>query len=348
LQPHRIKRPRPRGPWRPPADLSPTKHRLRCDSPAPPPPAWPSFTGQAQYVGTTPDGRLVVYVDPLLGVQGLKNAQDLCADGPRVLSFNDTQFGITGGPVAVIIYAIGGVTDGTGGADHNGCDFRTGAAIEVCASFGSSQRCSALFEAELSECAMNGQLCGLSTGEALSRRAAMDVSGNALSDFATAPTWDADGRPNFVDQVYMGTIDVPGDQNPDANGCGMAFLSWMIAQGFCLAELAQTMVQLGDGGTLAQLYGALTGADPATAWPSFTQALDALGGAVTSDDPFAAGLPSPAPSHPPPEPPPPPAPSPGVTLDQATAWATSLLGDSELDNDAKQLVAQGLEDNWPE
>jgi hypothetical protein len=139
----------------------------------------------------------------------------------------------------------------------------------------------------------------------------------------------------------MGTIDVPGDQNPDANGCGMAFLSWMSAQGFCLAEIAQTMVKLGDGGTLAQLYATLTGADASSAWPQFSQAVGALGG-VTSDDPFAAGLPAPAPA-------PTPAPAtPSPTLEQATAWATSLLGDSELDNDAKQLIAQGLEDNWPE
>ena len=42
------------------------------------------------------------------------------------------------------LFALGGATDGTGGADHNGCDYTTGAAIEVCASFGHSARVSAL------------------------------------------------------------------------------------------------------------------------------------------------------------------------------------------------------------
>jgi hypothetical protein len=68
-----------------------------------------------------------------------------------------------------------------------GCDYVTGAAIEVCASFGNSARVSALFEAELSECSMGGNLCGVSTGEALSRWCATVIGNSALSDFATAP-----------------------------------------------------------------------------------------------------------------------------------------------------------------
>jgi hypothetical protein len=50
-----------------------------------------------------------------------------------------------------------------------GCDYVVGNNIEVCASFGNSARVSGLFEAELSECNMKGKLCGVSTGEALSR-----------------------------------------------------------------------------------------------------------------------------------------------------------------------------------
>ena len=81
-----------------------------------------------------------------------------------------------GGPVSVIIFALGGATDGSGGVDHGGCDYTTGAAIEVCASFGNSARVSALFEAALSECSMGGNLCGISTGEALSRWCAEVIS----------------------------------------------------------------------------------------------------------------------------------------------------------------------------
>ena len=161
---------------------------------APVAPQWPSYKGQSQLVGTSPSGRVTVFVDPSLGDPGLQNAQDLVNDADRVASANDQIFGTTGGPVSVIVFALGGATDGTGGADHMGCDYTSGAAIEVCASFGNSSRVSALFEAELSECSMGGNLCGVSTGEALSRWCAAVVGSNALSDFATAPTWANDSK----------------------------------------------------------------------------------------------------------------------------------------------------------
>src|SRR6516165_3496345 len=113
------------------------------------PPRWPTFTGTAQLVGTSNRG-VTIYVDPSLGQSGLQNAQDLLNDADRVVDANNAIFGITGGPVSVIIYALNGATDGTGGADHGGCDFTTGNAIEVDAAYGPSNRVSALFEAELS------------------------------------------------------------------------------------------------------------------------------------------------------------------------------------------------------
>jgi hypothetical protein len=244
-------------------------------------PAWPSYTGTAQLVGTSTAG-VTVYVDPSLGQPALQNAEDLRADAGRIVQANNTIFNITGQPVDVIVVALGGKTDGTGGADHNGCTFTSGNAIEVDASFGNSARVSALFEAELSECAMNGQLCGNSTGEALSRWCAAVVGGNALSDFATAPAWAQDGMANWVDQTQ------PTDQRSDSTGCGMAFLSWVLSQGHSLAEVAQAMVALGDSGTLAQLYGQVTGNPATAAWSQFTAAINALPGGVTSDDPFNA------------------------------------------------------------
>jgi hypothetical protein len=244
-------------------------------------PAWPSYTGTAQLVGTSTAG-VTVYVDPSLGQPALQNAEDLLADADRVVQANNTIFNITGQPVDVIVYALGGNTDGTGGADHAACSFTDGSAIEVDASFGNSARVSALFEAELSECAMNGQLCGYSTGEALSRWCATVVGGNALSDFATAPGWAQDGMANWVDQTE------PTDQGADSTGCGMAFLSWVLSQGHSLADVAQAMVALGDSGTLAQLYGQVTGNPATAAWSQFTAAINALPGGVTSDDPFNA------------------------------------------------------------
>src|ERR1700693_505026 len=246
-------------------------------------PAWPSYTGTSQFVGTSPSGMVTVYVDPTLGAPGLQNANDLVNDADRVATANDSIFGKTGGPVSVIVFALGDATDGTGGADHDGCDYTSGAAIEVCASFGNSARVSALFEAELSECSMGGNLCGVSTGEALSRWCAAQIGNNALSDFATAPTWAQDGMPDFVDK------NDPTDQNADSTGCGMAFLSWLQSQGYSLAKVAPAMVALGATGTLAQLYANLTSSPASNAWPAFQSALKALPNGVTSDDPFGGG-----------------------------------------------------------
>lgn len=245
-------------------------------------PNWPSFTGQSALVGTSPSGRVTVYVDPSLGQPGRQNAQDLLADADRVVQANDHFFGTTSGSVNVIIFALNGPTDGTGGADHAACDFVAGNNLEVDAAFGNSARVSGLFEAELSECNMGGNLCGVSTGEALSRWCAASVSNNALGDFATAPTWFNDGKPDFVSQTD------PTDQNAVSTGCGMAFISWLLSQNFALSAIAQGLVPLGANGTFAQLYGNLTNNDPSTAFLTFRGAIEALNAPVTSDDPFGA------------------------------------------------------------
>lgn len=255
--------------------------RRRARQPGVTTPAWPSYTGTAQVVGTSNTG-VTVYVDPSLGQPALQNAQDLLADADRVVAQNNAIFGITGGAVDVIVFALNGHTDGTGGADHDGCDFTTGKEIEVDASFGNSTRVVALFEAELSECAMNGNLCGYSTGEALSRWCAAAVSSNALADFATAPQWEHDGMADWVDQTAHTDLDA------DSTGCGMAFLSWLLSRGHTLSQVAQAMVALGDNGTLAEVYSQLTGDAASNAWNDFITAVRGLAGGVTSDDPFDA------------------------------------------------------------
>jgi hypothetical protein len=254
-------------------------HRLRADTPAP---QWPTYTGQSQFVGTSSGGSVTVFVDPTLGPQALQNAQDLVNDADRVVNANASIFGTAGGPVSVIVFAMDGKTDGTGGADHNGCDYSTGAAIGVCASFGNSARASALFEAELSEDEMNGNLCGLSTGEALSRWCAAVIGNNALADFATAPFWYSNGQHDWVNTTKQTDLDA------DSTGCGMAFLSWLLGQGVGLSKIAQTMVSLGDSGTLAQLYEHITGDAAANAWTKFIAAVRSLPG-VSNDDPFNGG-----------------------------------------------------------
>jgi hypothetical protein len=284
-------------------------------------PKWPSYTGTSQFVGTSPSGRVTVFVDPSLGPQGAQNASDLVNDADRVVQANDTLFGTTGGPVSVIVFALGGATDGTGGADHMSCDYVNGGAIEVCASFGQSDRVSGLFEAELSECSMGGNLCGENTGEALSRWSASVISGNALSDFATAPTWAQDGMPNYVDQTD------PTDQNPDSTGCGMAFLSWLMSQGHSLSAIAQEMASLKDVGTFAQLYANLTSDSASNAWPNFQAAASALS-QITTDDPFGATAQPAQLAHLPP-----------WTVEAAGKVFASILADILAGKEERQIVA---------
>src|SRR5438045_4770155 len=243
-------------------------------------PAWPSYTGTSQLVGTSPSGRVTVFVDPSLGQPALQNARDLLNEADRVITANDNIFGTTGGAVSVIVFALGGATDGSGGADHMGCDYVNGNAIEVDASFGNSSRVSALFEAELSECSMNGNLCGESTGEALSRWCSAVIANNALADFATAPQWVADGMPDFVNKTEN------TDPSADSTGYDLAFFSWMISQGHGLEKIAPAMVNLGDSGTLARLFATLTGDSASNAWPKFQDAVKNLPGGIKNDDPF--------------------------------------------------------------
>lgn len=90
------------GPLRPPSRSTAPDPAGGTSSPAAAAktPAWPSFTGTAQKVGTSSTG-VAVYVDASLGAQALTNAQDLLADADRVVQRNNGFFGITGGPVGL-------------------------------------------------------------------------------------------------------------------------------------------------------------------------------------------------------------------------------------------------------
>jgi hypothetical protein len=251
----------------------------RLDVPRVPP--WPEYKGESQLVDTSPNRRATVYVDPRLDQQGLQNAQELLREADRIAEANDALFGFVGRHVDVIIIDRFGKVDGTGGAVHGSCNYETGSAIEVCASFGNSARVIALFEAELSECSMGGNLCQRSTGEALSRWCAMVIGNNVLRDFATAHLWYKSGKPDFVTQTS-------DEKNDNAVGCGMAFLSWLMSQGCSLSQIARQMVVLGGAATLAQLYAEIMNDVTANAWPKFEAAVDRLGNGIGSDDPFLA------------------------------------------------------------
>jgi hypothetical protein len=272
-------------------------------------PSWPSYTGLATLVGTSPLGKVTVYVDASLGPLVITNANDLIANGDAICTSNDAIFGTTGAPVRVVIFALGGRTNGEGGADHLSCDYATGGNIEVDFDNGgpltggfvvtSGQgprpspllRTHALFEAELSECSMGGNLCGVSTGEALSRWCAIHVAGNVLTDFKTANLW------LLFQQDWINNV-APTDRSNKATGCGMAFLSWLQSKnmgglGIPLSTIAPKLVALGAGGTFAQLYAQLTGKPAAAAFPDFQAAIKAVGqvklaSSPAGDDPFNA------------------------------------------------------------
>jgi len=239
---------------------------------------WTTFTGVARGIGVSPSGRVSVYKDERLGWEAGANALDMLEAADSVVAANDAIFGTTGGNVSVLVWALYDRTDGTGGALHNGCDYSVGNAIEVCAAYGDPRTVIALFEAELSECSMGGNLCGLSTGEALSRWCAMAISNHALLDaFLSAPTWYATPT-DWVDDISE------TDQDTEAYGCGMAFLSWLISLGYKLSKIAPAMVLLGDRGTLAQLYAKLTGDKSTNAWTNFKAAVSKI--VIVDDDPF--------------------------------------------------------------
>jgi hypothetical protein len=230
----------------------------------------PSILGQAgdhgtswkAYTGTS--GYPVAFYSQLKGLPNIVPSAQIVADA-----------------AADLLPALGMVWHDPPDDEHPTADVRLGqATVWHAVDYGQPDRVLALFEAELSENAMNDQLCGYSTGEALSRWSAAAVSTNALADFATAPTWFANGMPNWVDRTE------PTDQGVDSTGCGMAFLSWLLSQGHTLPQIAQQMVALGDTGTLAELYAQLTGNAADTAWTSSEAAVNALPAGVTSDDPF--------------------------------------------------------------
>ena len=68
--------------------------------------------------------------------------------------------------------------------------------------------------------------------------------------------------PDYVDKTD------PTDQDADSIGCGMAFLSWLMSEGYALGRIAPAMVALGAKGTLAQMYAELTSQPVSGAWSS--------------------------------------------------------------------------------
>jgi hypothetical protein len=256
-----------------------TKQRARAAGPVA-----GGFDFPSQFVGTTPDGNVTVYYDPSLGQAGSDLAQQIFALVDITYADCQAFFDVPGQPVNVIIAAVNGATDGTGGAYHYGCNFNPGDDLYCDAAFGNPELTNGLIAAELTESFMGAQNqgwdCGGSNGEALSRFLAELLSGGpdgALTAFATGPAWDQDGRPDWIDATE------PTDQNPVSIGCGLVYLYWMLSKGFTAAQITQAGC---SDGTLASNYTALTGAT--TAWADFMAAVNGLSGPITSDNPWGS------------------------------------------------------------
>jgi hypothetical protein len=240
------------------------------------------FDFPTQLVGTSPSGNVTVYYDPSLGAPGADIAQQILNRADQTYSDCQAFFSIPGKPVNVIIAAVNGATDGSGGAYHYGCNFDQGGTLYCDVAFGNPDLTNALFVAELDECFMGAQGlgwdCGASNGEALSRFIAELLSGGpsgVLAGFATGPAWDSAGRPDWIDTTE------PTDQDAVSIGCGMVYLYWLLSLGHNGADITQRAC---PNGTLASNYTALTGAT--TAWTDFISAVNNLGGPITSDNPW--------------------------------------------------------------
>ena len=303
--------------------------------------------GQFDYpvseVGKTSDGLVTVYVDTSLPANAKLVAAALLGEAPNLVKQCEAWFGIPCQPVNLIVASLSGSNDGTGGAYHYGCSFSDGGDLYVdyAVQHDGVTMDAGLFIAELSEAFMGAQAkgwnCGGSGGEALSRLCAELVSGGpggALGAFASAPSWEQAGKPNWIDS------DQGSDQDYPSIGCGLVYLSWMMAQGYSAAQITQA----GEPqGTLASNYAAVTGETASSAWPKLIAGVNALGKPIANDDPFGgiAANPQPAPTPTPPAPQPPtpqppaptpqpPVPSPAVTKAQVIAALTALVNASTL------------------
>jgi hypothetical protein len=241
------------------------------------------FDYPATQVGVS--GLVTVSYDPLLGASGLSLAQNLLKVVAAPYQQMMSVFGITGGPVTVIVAPLSGKNDGSGGAYHYGCDFTSGGVLYLDATFANTTANPldlevSLYIAELSECCMGAQGrgwgCGSSNGEGLSRFLAENSAPSAFPSWGvTGPSWASAGYPDWVTKTE-GT-----DRDYVSTGCSIVYIYWMRSLGYTVSQIVQA-----GGATLAANYQTLTG--KTTALADLLAAVKPLG--VKSDNPFAERL----------------------------------------------------------
>ena len=227
-------------------------------------------------------GNITVDYDTALGQPGLQLAQQMVNAVSIPYSDMETFFGITGGPVTVVIAPLSGSNDGSGGAYHYGCDFASGGTLYLDATFSNTTINPldlevALYVAELSEAFMGAQNrgwgCGYSNGEGLSRFYAEDDTppGSFPNWGVTGPSWAQAGFPDWVTKTEQ------TDRNYVSTGCAIVYIYWMRLLGFDNAQIASA-----GGATLSANYQTLTGKP--TALQDLLAATKGL--TITSDNPF--------------------------------------------------------------
>ena len=222
-------------------------------------------------------GNITVYYDPALGSDGEGLATNFLSLVTAPYEDMETYFGITGGPVSVVIAPLSKSHDGNGGGYHNG-GFGV---LYIDATFASKVDPLgvevALYVSELSEQFMNEQNLGWighdSNGEGLSKFLASEqrLPGPFPRPIVSGPAWANAGFPDWVSKTE------PTDGDLVSAGCAVVYLHWMNLLGFDDAQLA-----LAGGSTLAANYQKLTG--KTTAYQDLRAALTGL--TVTSDNPF--------------------------------------------------------------
>lgn len=244
------------------------------------PPSTGPFDYPSVWVGKS--GNVTVYAASALESAGAGLAARLLKQVTAPYEEMQRIFGIPGGVVNLILAPLSTKNDGSGGAYHYGCDFSTGGDLYVDAALAASEEDPVsldigLFVAELSESFMGAQNrgwgCGYSNGEALSRYCSeLATPPGTMDRFATGPTWDQAGRPDWLSSTEQ------TDTDSISTGCGVVYLYWMRSQGKSSAQVAQA-----GGRTLAANYETLTGRR--TAYKDLVAALK--GRTIESDNPFA-------------------------------------------------------------
>lgn len=243
------------------------------------------LAGQSNWTGS--DGKpVMVYFDPSLA-NGASLAAAILAAIDDLMAYCDWAFGVQGQGGNIIIAALGGATDGSGGAYHYDCSFSSGGDWYIDAAT-DPQECVGLAMAEISESYMGlqskGWNCGGSGGEALSRFLAEIASGGpggALAPYSSAASWD-------------GSDWISKDQGTDGDypsiGCGVLYLWWMVSQGYTVDQITQA----GEpDGTLSTNYQNLTGKSATQAFCDFKAAAAGLGSpsSFQNDNPWNAATP---------------------------------------------------------